>query len=285
MKKGRGKLVWFTGALLLIIAAILTWFSIPYSPMKSEFDRLKIRQNANLHDLDRVFTTEDIAGLPRPLQRYFEYCGFIGKPRMSNIKITHRNVDFVLNSKKLKIQCVQYNSALKPERIALIDTHLYGIPFEGLDAYQNGRGSMKGVLAKSITLFNQTGTAMNQSSLVNCLAESLLVPEMALQDFMSWEAINDNQVRGTISYYGLSASGIFSFDKDGLLEQFTTEDRVYVDTAGNEKRVRWSAICGNYREINRIKQPRSLKAIWHLPEGDLVYFDGNDTIIKYNEWK
>lgn len=285
MKKGRGKLVGLAGALIIIIAATLIWFSVPYSPMESEFEQLKTKQNANLHDLDQVFTIEDIAGLPRPLQRYFEYCGFISKPRMSNIKISHHNVDFVLNSKKLKIQCTQYNSALKPERAALIDTHLYGIPFEGLDAYQNGRGSMKGVFAKSITLFNQTGAAMNQSSLVNCLAESLLVPEMALQDFMSWEAINDNQVKGTISYYGLSASGIFSFDKNGLFEQFTTEDRVYVDTAGNEKRIRWSAVCGNYREINGIKQPKSLKAIWHLPEGDLVYFEGNDTVIKYNEFE
>jgi len=283
--RGRGKLVWLAGILILLIAAILIWFSVPYSPMMTEFEQLKTKQNANLPDSNQVFTAEDIAGLPLPLQRYFEYCGFLGKPKMPNMKIEHNNVDFILNSKKLKIQCTQYNSALKPERIALIKTHLYGIPFEGLDAYQNGIGSMKGVFAKNITLFNQKGAAMNQSSLVNCLAESLLVPEMALQNFMTWETINDHQVRGTISYYGLSVTGIFSFDKNGLLEQFTTEDRVYVDTAGNEKRIKWSAVCDNYREINGIKQPKTLKAIWHLPEGDLVYFDGNDTVIQYNESK
>ncbi len=283
--KGRSNMGWLPGILILLIAAIIIWMAIPYSTMKSEFDRLKTSQNAGLTSLGQVFTTEDIAGLPEPLQRYFEYCGYMGKPKMANVKILHNDVDFVMSSRKLKIQCIQYNSALKPERVALIDTHLYGIPFEGIDAYQNGRGSMKGVIAKNITLFNQTGAAMNQSSLVNCLAESLFLPNLVLQDFMSWEAIDDNQVRGTISYYGLSASGIFTFDKNGLWEQFTTDDRIYVDTAGNEKPIKWTARCGDYREIEGIKQPKSLQAIWHLPEGDLVYFDGHDTVIEYDKFE
>lgn len=277
-------MIWLALVLGFLIVGVLIWFLIPYSPMKSEFELLKSKQNAGLLAHKHVFTKEDIAGLPTPLKRYFENCGYIGKPKMSNIKIIHNDVDFIMSSRKLKIKCIQYNSAHIPERVALIDTHLYGIPFEGIDAYQNGIGSMKGVIAKSVTLFNQKGEAMNKSSLVNCLAESLLVPEMALQDYMTWEALGDSQVRGTISYYGLSASGIFSFDENGLLEQFTTEDRIYVDTAGNEKKIKWSAICGDYCQFEGIKQPKSLKAIWHLPEGDLVYFNGIDTVIQYDQF-
>jgi len=275
---------WVAGIFIFLVVGILIWFSIPYSPMKSEFEQLKSQQNLDLQVPNEVFTKEDIAKLPLPLQRYFESCGFMGQPKMSNMKIIHNDVDFILSSSmpKLKIKCIQYNSAQKPERIALIDTHLYGIPFEGIDAYQNGIGSMKGVIAKNVTLFNQKGTAMNKSSIVNCLAESLFMPNIALQDFMHWEAIDENQVKGTISYYGISASGIFAFDENGLLERFTTDDRIYVDTQGNEKQVKWSAICGDYRNVNGIKQPKSLQAIWHLPEGDLVYFDGHDTVVQYN---
>jgi hypothetical protein len=269
--------------LIFIIAAVIIWFSIPYSPVKSEFNELKIKQNSDLNAQNEIITKKDIDQLPQPLQRYFETCGFIGQPKMSGIKIVHNNVDFVLNTKKLKINYVQYNAADEPERIALIDASLYGIPFEGIDAYQNGIASMKGVIAKSITLFNQKSEALNKSSLVNCLAESLLVPGFALQDFMLWEAIDENHVQGTISYYGLTASGIFTFDENGFLERFTTEDRVYVDTEGNEKQVKWSAILGDYREINGIKQPKSLRAVWHFPEGDLVYFDGHDTEISLVE--
>lgn len=39
--------------------------------------------------------------------------------------------------------------------MALIDSRMFGIPFEGYDYYQNGIGGMKGMLAKAIPLFNQ----------------------------------------------------------------------------------------------------------------------------------
>lgn len=269
------------GILAFIILGAVLWFAIPYSPMKAEFSKLKGKQISSLLSSSPVFTREDIAGIPDPLQNYFENCGYIGRPKMSAIKITHNDVDFILNSKALKIKCIQYNSGERPERIALIDTSLYGIPFEGLDAYQDGVGSMKGMLAKSVVLFHQTGEEMNQSSLVNCLAESLFVPSIALQGFIKWETVDRNRVKGTISYYGISVSGIFTFDENGYLTNFTTEDRLYVDTEGNVQRVKWSAICGNYQRVDGIMQPKSLQAIWHLPEGDLVYFDGHDTLIEY----
>lgn len=272
---------WVLRIFALMILGAFVWFSIPYSPMKSEFS-LKKYPFAKEQPTGQFFMMEDIAGLPVPLQNYFVNCGYIGKPKMSNMKIQHHDVDFILNSKALKIKCTQYNSGEVPDRIALIDTSLYGIPFEGLDTYQNGAGSMKGMIAKSVVLFNQTGEAMNQSSLVNCLAESLMIPSIALKDFIQWETVDENQVKGTISYYDLSVSGIFTFDIDGYLTSFTTNDRLFVDTDGTVNNIQWSAICGDYREIDGVMQPRTLKAIWHMPEGDLVYFDGHDTVIEYN---
>ena len=287
MNRGWKLVLWVFGILIVIILGIFIWFLIPYSPMKSEYEKLKNMQNSALQPSNQVFTKADIADLPAPLQRYFENCGFIGKPKMLNIKINHNDVDFILSSSMpvLKIKSFQYNSAEKPERIAFIDTRLYGIPFEGIDAFQNGVGSMKGEIAKSVVLFNQTGEAMNKSSLVNCLAESLFIPNIALQDFMSWETIDQNQVKGTISYYGIAASGIFTFDENGFLTTFITDDRMYVETNGSVKNVKWSAICDDYRDVNGIMQPKSLKAVWHLPEGDLVYFNGHDTVIEYNVFK
>lgn len=282
LKRGGKMMYWIIGAFAFLVLGIAVWFSIPYSPMKAEFLELKSIQNSNLQLTGQVFTAEDIAGLPRPLQKYFESCGYIGKPKTFNIKMIHHDVNFILNKKALIIQCIQYNSGERPERIALIDSHLYGIPFEGIDAYQNGVGSMKGMIAKRVVLFNQSGDAMNQSSLVNCLAESLLVPNIALQDFVQWEMVDANRVKGTMSQDGISVSGVFTFDEKGYLTTFSTEDRLYVDTAGNVKNVRWSAICGDYHEVNGIMQPKTLKAVWHLPEGDLVYFDGQDTVIEYN---
>jgi hypothetical protein len=268
---------WVIGVLLVIIVGIVIWFFIPWSPMKAEFARLRNSQNASLASSGEVFTKEELASLPVPLQKYFEACGYIGKPQMFNIKMTHSDVNFILSSSMpaLKIKSTQYNSADKPERVALLETRLYGIPFEGLDSYSNGVGSMKGVLAKVIPLFDQRGESMNRAGLVTWLAESPMLPAAMLQDFISWEEVDDTHVKATISWNGISAEGVFTFDESGAVASFQTVDRVATDMNGNEQFVAWSAIYDEYRPVNGILRPTVIQSVWHYPEGDLVYFNEN----------
>jgi hypothetical protein len=283
MKRGKEIMAWIL-AVAALIAVILIWFIVPYSPTKAEFAKLTSYQRTKTTNQGGVFTNKDIAELPLPVQKYFQYCGYIGKSKMSNMNIHFNDVDFVLspNKPKLKIKYIQYNFVEEPERFAYIDTSLYGIPFEGIDAYQNGAGSMKGVIAKTFTLFDQKGEATDQASLVTCLAESLFLPTLALQDYISWEEIDETHTQAVINYYGTSASGIFTFDDNGAIISFTTNDREYTDTKGNSQKVKWSAVCGGYEEVDGIKHPSNLKAVWHFETGDLVYFDGRDITVKYD---
>lgn len=285
MKRGKKIMVWVLAVAAFLIAGILIWFIVPYSPTRAEFARLtRVYQMLETSTPKGIFTSEDIAGLPQTVQRYFQYCGYIGTLKMSNMYVHFNDVDFVLtpDRPKLKIRYTQHNFVDEPERIAYIDTSLYGIPFEGIDTYRNGAGSMKGVIAKIFTLFDQRGEAMDQASLVTCLAESLLYPNFALQDYIKWEEIDDTHAKAIITYYGISTSGIFTFNDDGAMTSFTTNDREYTDTQGNVQKVKWSAVFEDYREVNGIKYPSVLKAVWHFETGDLVYFDGRDITIKYD---
>jgi len=285
MKRGKKIMLWILGVIVLFILGVVIWFNIPYSPIKSTFTKLTNNQIAKMKTVNGVFTTEDISKLPSPVQKYFKYCGYIGTPKMSNMKAYYNDVDFVQSGKKLKIKYTHYNFVAKPERLALIDTSMFGIPFEGIDAFQDGIGSMKGVFAKSITLFNEKGAAMDKASLADCLAEGLLMPNLALQDYVKWEAIDETHAKATITYYGISASGIFTFDHNGAMTSFTTYDREYNDGNGNKQKAKWSAVCGNYKDKNGIKYPTILKAVWHLETGDLVYFESREMDIKYNVTK
>lgn len=275
---------WILPVAAVLIAGVLIWLVVPYSPARAEFARLTSCQIGKMTPPAGIITPEDVAALPRPVQKHFQYCGYIGKAKMANMSIHFGDVDFVLTpgKPKLKIKYTQYNSIDEPERIAYIDTHLYGIPFEGIDAYQNGAGSMKGVIAKTVTLFDQKGAAMDRASLVTFLSESLFLPTAALQDYISWQEIDETHAQAVINYYGISASGIFTFDDKGAMVSFTTDDRENTDTQGNIQKVKWSAICGDYREVDGIKYPAHLKAVWHFETGDLVYFDGRDITVKYD---
>lgn len=267
------------GALLLIVGGILIWFHIPYSPVKSEFqkDISNLKSGMPLCKADEVFKSEEFSHLPVVIQRYIVYCGYIGTPKMSYLKMEYHNVDFMQgrSGPAMKINYTQYNFVSKPCRMALIDSIMFGVPFEGYDYYQNGTGGMKGVIAKGITLFNQTGEMMDKACLATFLAESLFAPNILLQDYITFEEISDYEVKATITYKNQTASGVFTFNQQYEMISFVTNDRGVTNPDGTMEYVPWSAICGDYRiSESGIKYPTKFQAVWNYPDGDFIYFDG-----------
>lgn len=274
------------GVLFALIAMILIWFHIPYSPVKRDFqnDVDTIMSENQLQTKNEVFTEEDFSRFPDAVQKYIQGCGYIGTPKMSYLKMEYHNVDFLQkkDSPALKIDYTQYNFINEPCRMALIDSRMFGIPFEGYDYYQNGIGGMKGVIAKAITIFDQTGADMNKACLATFLAESLFAPTILLQDYITFEEISDFEVRATITYGGQSASGIFTFNEQYEMFSFTTNDRAVAGTDGSMEYVPWSALCNDYQlSENGIKYPTKFQAVWNYTDGDFVYFDGIISEISY----
>lgn len=285
MKRRRRKMILVIIGILFCAAGVfMIFFGVPGSKTKTEFDGIVRDLISGADHQEDVFQESDIAGLPEPVKRYFRYCGYIGEPKMSYIKIFYQNVDFLLDPERsaLNIDYTQYNFVNGANRTAYIDSSMYGIPFEGLDCFIGGSGSMKGVLAKLFTLFDQTGGDMDKSGLVTFLSECLFIPNAALQEYIEWEAIDDFHAKATMTDYGISVSGIFTFDENGEMLSFETEDRSAVATDGSSKRVKWSVVCDEYREENGMKRPTVFQAIWHYDDGDLVYFDGKGTIAAYS---
>ena len=298
MRSNRKVMLIIISVVLLIAAIIVVFFNIPWSRASREFRILAERlmteaegeattstdtgATSTTTESD-VFTEDDIAHLPLPVQNHFRYCGYLGTPKMSAMRIKFKDVDFSmgLNKPTIKIDYTQYNFVGALNRIAYIDSSMYGIPFEGIDSFVGGKGSMKGMLAKLFTLFNQTGPAMDRASLVTFLAESLVIPNVALQSNITWQAIDDLHAQATISYQGISGSGIFTFAENGAMISFTTDDREATDFDGQSRQIRWTAILDDYVEKDGIKVPNVLQSIWHYPEGDLLYFDSKDIEIEF----
>ena len=275
------------GVLLVLIGMILIWFHIPYSFVKRDFqnDINALMSENQLRTNDEVFTEEDFSSLPVVIQKYIKSCGYIGTSKMSYLKMEYNNVDFSQgkNRPALTIDYTQYNFINEPCRMALIDSSMFGIPFEGYDYYQNGTGGMKGVIAKAITLFDQIGADMDKACLVTFLAESLFAPTILLQDYITFEEISDFEVRATISYKGQTASGIFTFNEQYEMISFTTNDRAVAETDGSMEYVPWSALCSEYQSVaSGIKYPSKFQAVWNYPDADFVYFDGVISNVSYD---
>ncbi|SHJ48025.1 hypothetical protein SAMN02745248_00250 [Hathewaya proteolytica DSM 3090] len=274
------------GVLLATVGVIIVWFNIPYSKVKKEFqkDVNALMSNNHLKVSNHIFVEKDFAHLPSAIQKYIKSCNYIGTPKMSYLKMEYNDVDFMQkkSGSSLLIDYIQYNFVLEPCRMALIDSSVFGIPFEGYDYYENGIGGMKGVMAKAFTLFNQRGKDMNKACLVTFLAESLFVPTVLLQDYVSFDELNDFEVKATITYGGETASGIFKFNEKYEMISFKTKDRAVVRKDGTMEYVPWSANCTEYQVYeNGIKYPTKFQAVWNYTEGDFVYFDGSIKEISY----
>ncbi len=272
------------GVLLCFLGSIAVFFSIPYSKTHAEFISSRNDFFIDTTRTSEVFTEEDVLHFPLSVKKYFKYCGYIGTSKMQTMKAVYKDVKFKFGKEKptVVIDYIQYNIADEPARVAYIDSSMYGIPFEGLDSYTAGKGSMKGVLAKYFTLFNQTGEAMDKASLVTFLSECLIIPNAAIQEYITWEEIDPLHAMATISYYGRTASGIFTFNEKGEMCSFTTNDREATTTDGKSESVKWSVVFSEYAETNGIKKPSLFQAIWHYDDGDLLYFDAKDVVIEYD---
>lgn len=265
--------------IIIVVGTMAVWFNIPYSPVKKQFQNdIDVLMNGNKLSFDNeTFTDNDFSHLPAVIQRYVENCGYIGTRKMSYFKMEYKNVDFLQGRKgpSLKIDYTQYNFINEPSRMAIIDSRMFGVTFEGYDYYQNGVGGMKGVIAKAITLFDQKGTDMDKACLATFLAESMFAPTILLQDYITFEEVSDFEVRGTINYEGQTVSGIFTFNEQYEMISFSTNDRAAQGTDGSVEYIPWSALCSAYLPSeNGIKYPSKFQAVWNYPDGDFVYFSG-----------
>ncbi len=281
--------MWIIGIIIVVIAILLIWFNIPGSPLKSKFN-LIVKESLSENNLEysaignEVYTEEEIKNLPISVQNFFRYSGLIGKQKIYNVHVVYGETDFKLSQDKpmLKIKYEHYNLLNDLDRIASIHTSMMGIPFEGLDNYTNSIGSMTGMLAKSVTLFDVTGKEMDISSLVTCLSEMIFLPTVALQEYVVWESIDQNTAKATVTYNKNTVSAIFKFKDNGEMLSAETDDRYMDEGNGKSSKQKWIVEASEYIEENGIKHPSKAKAIWKLDTGDYTYFDGKDIKIKYN---
>lgn len=268
--------------ILALIVLVILWFNIPYSPFRNQFKKDLTKQTQFSESFLRkaseaVYEKEDFESLPPLLRAYIEECGYIGSPRKSVLKMEYKKVDFALgqNRPKLKIDYTQVDFANTPIRLAFIDSKMFGVPFQGYDYFVNGKGGMKGVLAKFFQLFDQTGEQMDKAALVTYLAEIIFLPEALLQNFVSFNQLDSHRVEACIEYKGVKASGVFHFNDAHEMIYFSTDERGQSSSDGSIENIPWEAQCREYKLYSDgIKRPTIFRAVWKYPDQDFIYFDG-----------
>lgn len=232
-----------------------------------------------------VLTQEEINHLPAPVQRHLQACGFVGREKIVNAQVewADSHIKMKPGGKWMRLKTLQYNSVNPPFRIAYMKAMMMGvIPFEGRDLYAGGQGHMYGKIANLIGVFDEKTPEIAQGALVTILAESLLVPGYALSEYMTWEGGDEHSARATLRHEGLQVSGTFTFDQQGLMERFETDERYYMG-GGKKALLRpFKAIVAGYHRQDDHQVPSELTAVWSLETGPYEYWKGTISRVRYN---
>lgn len=230
-----------------------------------------------------VITEADIAGLPEPVQRWLRYSKVIGKERVHAVRLKQEGTIRTAEGQPwMPFTAEQYYTADSPGFVWKANVRFASfIPMSGQDMYSAGKGHMLIKLLNLVSVADATGKEMDQGAMVRYLSEIIWFPSAAVSDFIKWEPIDASSAKATMSYQGMTVSGIFHFDEKGALTDFTA-DR-YRDAGGGKFELgKWEAPATAYGEFNGVRIPVTGEAKWLLLSGDLPYIRLTVTEVQYN---
>lgn len=252
---------------------------------KRQFDAGVMAELRRRNGAPAPLTNTAVEKLPAPVARYLRRCGYANKGHIANAKFFWHEAQLkrAPDADWMRLHCLQFNFVAAPARIVYMKGATYGIfTLEGLDRYQDGRGSMLIRLMRLFTVNDTHTPQMDRSALVTVLSEALLVPSCAVQPYISWTPIDDRAARAALAHNGVTVEGTFYFNERDEFVRFTTSDRFLVAPGAGEIKASWTVTASDYRHKEGIRRPTDLRAIWNKPEGDYEYFRGLLAGIEFN---
>lgn len=229
-----------------------------------------------------IVTKEDLENLPENVQRWLEYSGISGREKIVTVRLKQKaKMRLDKNKQWISVQAEQYFTTEKPSFIwkATIKPAPL-IHIIGRDKYLNGKGSMLIKFLSLFTVANSEGKEINQGTLLRYLAEMVWFPTAALNNYITWNEIDGNHAQATMTYKGVTASGLFSFNDKGEVIKFEAERYGEFD-----KKFRlevWSISLRDYKAFEEIRIPSKGEVTWKLKSGDFNWFNFEVTEIDYN---
>ena len=267
--------------IIILIVCILAYFSFSFSEQINKEVSQMLSKSETIQN--SLIIKNKIEDLPVSVQKWLGNCGIKNNFNFNNIYLK-QEILMKLNPKQkkwYKATALQYFTTGTPAFNWTINMDLNPlIKVVGRDKLENGKGEMLIKIASLLPIVNvQNNEKINQATLQRYLAEIVWFPFVALNPYISWESINENCAKATISDNEKSASGLFFFNKNGEFTKFTTMR--YKDINDNKPK-EWIIEVVENKVFNNVKIPMKLKVSWNLDSEYFTWLQLKITEIQYN---
>lgn len=153
------------------------------------------------------------------------------------------------------------------------------IHISGRDKYGDARGNMLIRVLSMFTVADSSGPEIDQGTMLRYLAETIWFPSAALNDYIIWKNIDENNAEATMTYGDISSTAVFTFNSEGDPTHFEAE---HYGEFGGTRLDTWAIPLKSYREFEGVRVPTEGEVTWKLDAGDFNWFNFKVTEIEYD---
>lgn len=233
---------------------------------------------------NKTLNESNINELPEPVKNWLRNSDAVGKPVISFGKVTQIAEMQMKPGQEnwLKASAIQYTTIDNPAFIWVVDVKMNSLlNFKGRDKFENGKGEMLIKMNSLINVVNERGEKLDEGTLQRYLGEMVWFPSLALRSYISWEQIDENTAKATMTYKGISGSGTFYFNSNGEVTKFSALR--YKGNEADAKRNEWEMNITDYETFEGIKVPAKMTSTWKLDKEDWTWLKMEVTDIKYSK--
>jgi hypothetical protein len=257
--------------LLVLIPLTLTIADFRSSSLRSEYQR----------DLQRSFSVDqpaplvgegDLARLPQPVQKYLRRVGVVGKPRVLNFRaIFDAKMRSRADAAWMSASVEQYEFFDPPGRLFFMRAWRFGVPADVYHRYVGSEATMRVRVAGVFNVTDVGGPEPTQSETVTLLNDMCcLAPATLVAAPIQWTPVDERTAKASFANAGYTIAAVLSFDANGDLVNFESDDRYQSDEKGH-RRFPWSTPLRAYRDFAGYRLASEADVRWHEPSGEWIY--------------
>lgn len=269
--------------LLILVPVFISFLNSLPSSYQNRY-RSEVERRLGPSSDSSLVGEKDLQRLPPAVRRYLQYVGAVGKPRVDRLRAKFRgSMKRSMEGGWMDITARQYDFFDEPARVFYIESTMFGIPFDGLHLYAGTAATMQIKVASLVQVADAKGEMMFRGETVTLFNDMcVLAPATLIDTAISWEEVDSLTVMATFRNKGATVSAELSFNEEGALTDFLSNDRYLTTDGGTYLNYPWSTPIRDYREVDGRMIPMYVEAVWETPEGEYLYARFNLTEIEYN---
>ncbi|WP_018248375.1 DUF6920 family protein [Orenia marismortui] len=253
------------GILLLIILA----FIIANLQMRWKISRevellMNVSEQKKEEKESRLIIEKDLEILPKPVKKWLKYVGVVGQEKIRTVTFSQRG-KMRLDPKQEKwveAKAKQYVRVDEPGYLWHVDLPMIPVVhIKGRDLFYEGKASIEIRIGSLIPVVNVgSNKKVNESSLHRFLLELPWYPTAAIENYITWEALNKQSAKAILSYRGISVEAIFYFKEDGELSRI--ESLRYKESDKEAERIPCIGEIKGQIIVDGLKIPHRIDVTW-----------------------